>query len=185
MRERRVRRESPRCNFSRPSVFANFEAHGIISREFWDAAKPLTRPQRICEPCQPGAPSRERTRNCKSAEQMDACNTRGRTALVERRERFYRLGNRLSGHLAPLFPKIQFLKYTKRVSRGLFLWDLLATPGPRKEQTPYRPTRLAHRASLVGLERTGVGSRIRGPPPDDRTRRDNRFRQFGGAPQLP
>ena len=115
---------------------------------------------------------------------MDACYARGRTALVERRERFYWLGNRLSGHLAPLFPKIQFLKYTKRVSRGLFLWDLLATPGPRKEQTPYRPTRLAHRASLVGLERTGVGSRIRGRPPDDRTSRDDRFRQFGGAPQL-
>ena len=116
---------------------------------------------------------------------MDARYARGRTALVERRERFYRLGNRLSGHLAPLFPKIQFLKYTKRVSQGLFLWDLLATPGPRKEQTPYSPTRRAHRASLVGLERTGVGSRIRGPPPDDRTSRDNRFRQFGGAPQLP
>ena len=84
---------------------------------------------------------------------MDARYARGRTALVERRECFYGLGNRMPGHLAPLFPKTQFLKYTKRVSRGLFLWDLLATPGPRKEQTPYRPTRLAHRASLVGLER--------------------------------
>ena len=116
---------------------------------------------------------------------MDACYARGRTALVERRERFYRLGNRLSGHLAPLFPKIQFLKYTKRVSQGLFLWDLLATPGPRTDQTPYSSTRRARRASLVGLERTGVGPRIRGRPPDDRTSRDDRFRQFGGAPQLP
>ena len=116
---------------------------------------------------------------------MDARYARGRTALVERRERFYRLGNPPAGHLAPLFPKTQFLKYTKRVSQGLFLWDLLATPGPRKEQTPYSPTRRAHRASLVGLERTGVGSRIRGRPPDDRTSRDDRFRQFGGAPQLP
>ena len=116
---------------------------------------------------------------------MDARYARGRTALVERRERFYGLESRLPGHLAPLFPKTQFLKSAKRVSQGLFLWDLLATPGPRKEQTPYSPTRRAHRASLVGLERTGVGSRIRGPPPDDRTSRDNRFRQFGGAPQLP
>ena len=116
---------------------------------------------------------------------MDARYARGRTALVERRECFYGLGNRLPGHLAPLFPKTQFLKYTKRVSQGLFLWDLLATPGPRKEQTPYSPTRRAHRSSLVGLERTGVGSRIRGRPPDDRTSRDDRFRQFGGAPQLP
>ena len=49
---------------------------------------------------------------------MDARYARGRTALVERRERFYGLGSRLPGHLAPLFPKIQFLKYTKRVSLG-------------------------------------------------------------------
>ena len=129
--------------------------------------------------------SRERTRECKSAEQMDARYARGRTALVERRERFYGLGSRLPRHLAPLFPKTQFLKSTKRVSQGLFRWEILATPGPRKEQTPYSPTRRAHRASLVGLERTGVGSRIRGRPPDDRTSRDDRFRQFGGAPQLP
>ena len=122
VRERRVRRESPRCNFSRPSVFANFEAHGIVSRELWNAAKPLTRLQRICEPCQPGALSRERTRECKSAEQMDARYARGRTALVERRERFYGLGSRLPRHLAPLFPKTQFLKSTKRVSQGLFRW---------------------------------------------------------------
>ena len=116
---------------------------------------------------------------------MDARYARGRTALVERRERFYGLGSRLLGHLAPLFPKIHFLKSTKRVSQGLFLWDLLATPGPRTDQTPYSSTRRARRASLVGLERTGVGSRIRGRPPDDRTSRDDRFRQFGGAPQLP
>ena len=122
VRERRVRRESPRCNFSRPSVFANFEAHGIVSRELWNAAKLLTRLQRICEPCQPGALSRERTRECKSAEQMDARYARGRTALVERRERFYGLGSRLPRHLAPLFPKTQFLKSTKRVSQGLFRW---------------------------------------------------------------
>ena len=50
---------------------------------------------------------------------MDARYARGRTALVERRERFYRLGNPPAGHLAPLFPKTQFLKYTKRVSLGL------------------------------------------------------------------
>ena len=57
---------------------------------------------------------------------MDARYARGRTALVERRERFYRLGNPPAGHLAPLFPKTQFLKYTKRVSLGLFRW--LARP---------------------------------------------------------
>ena len=67
---------------------------------------------------------------------MDARYARGRTALVERRERFYRVGTPPAGHLAPLFPKTQFLKYTKRVSQGLFLWDLLATPGPRNDQTP-------------------------------------------------
>ena len=49
---------------------------------------------------------------------MDARYARGRTALVERRERFYRLGNRLPGHLAPLFPKTQFLN----ILNG-FLWD--------------------------------------------------------------
>ena len=49
---------------------------------------------------------------------MDARYAPGRTALVERRERFYRLGNPPAGHLAPLFPKTQFLKYTKRVSLG-------------------------------------------------------------------
>ena len=116
---------------------------------------------------------------------MDARYARGRTALVERRENFYGLGSRLPRHLAPLFPKTHFLNLLNGFLRDSFLWDLLATPGPRNDQTPYSPTRRAYRASLVGLERTGVGSRIRGRPPDDRTSRDDRFRQFGGAPQLP
>ena len=53
---------------------------------------------------------------------MDARYARGRSALVERRDRFYGLGNPRAGHLAPLFPKTQFLKSTKRVSQGLFRW---------------------------------------------------------------
>ena len=70
---------------------------------------------------------------------MDARYARGRTALVERRERFYGLGSRLPRHLAPLFPKTQFLKYTKRVSLGLFRWLILATPGPKEENAAAQP----------------------------------------------
>ena len=37
---RSARRKTSRCNFSRPCVFANFEAHGIVSREHRSPLKP-------------------------------------------------------------------------------------------------------------------------------------------------
>ena len=70
---------------------------------------------------------------------MDARYARGRTALVERRECFYGLGNRMPGHLAPLFPKTQFLKYTKRVSQGLFLGPPQAGPALRPDGDDVTP----------------------------------------------
>ncbi len=49
----------------------------------------------------PGAastrPSRERTNESKSAEEMDARDVRGRTALVRLRKRLYRAKSRLPG----------------------------------------------------------------------------------------
>ena len=105
-------------------------------------------------------------------------------ALVERRERFYGLGSRLPGHVAPLFLKPNFLNllngFLGTRLGPKFRWEILPlpAPGPSLAQPDAPIGRLWAQAdgSRVAHSRTAARRR---------TSRDDRFRQFGGAPQLP